>query len=689
MSKYRVTVDTGGTFSDFVFFNEDTGAITITKLPSTPGEPFQAVLNGVKELIDQGVSAGDVSFFCHGTTVGTNALLEEKGAKTGLLVTQGFRGIYEVMEQTRGYGPATYDLFFEKPRLLAPPYYTEEIPERVDFRGNALQSIDVEASRDAIRRLKKKDVQSVAVCFLFSFLNPAHELKIKELFAQEFPEARLSLSCEVLPQIREFYRMSTTVINAYIQPVMASYLGRLDNRMREMGVITPKLYIMQSNGGVSTFKGSAEKPVATVLSGPAGGVIASMGTCERVGIKNIITFDMGGTSCDVALIHQGNPVITTQGKINMRPIALPMLDIHTVSAGGGTIARIDAVGGLHVGPDSAGAAPGPVSYDRGGAEITVTDANIVTGVLDPDQFLGGRMKLNKPKAEKLLEEKIAKPLGLDLLEAADGVLKIINVKMEEAIKAVSSARGYDIRDFTLVAFGGGGPMHAGRMALDLGIPSVLVPLTPGVHSALGLLMSDVKHDYVRSKLAGLEELDINEINRMFLQLIDQARAELHGEGFHDDEIKIEAYLDLRYAGQGYELTVPCPMPPLTHDDLVLMRRRFDTLHEQNSGHKAETEPVELVSLRLVSLGLVPQAKLSPGKITGRKVEAAKTGERKVFFGKEHGILATAIYDRKLLEPGHKLFGPAIVEQMDTTTVIQPEQEATVDEYGNIIIREKK
>jgi N-methylhydantoinase A len=689
MSKYRVTVDTGGTFSDFVFFNEDTGAITITKLPSTPGEPFQAVLNGVKELIDQGVSAGDVSFFCHGTTVGTNALLEEKGAKTGLLVTQGFRGIYEVMEQTRGYGPATYDLFFEKPRLLAPPYYTEEIPERVDFRGNALQSIDVEVSREAIRRLKKKDVQSVAVCFLFSFLNPAHELKIKELFAQEFPEARLSLSCEVLPQIREFYRMSTTVINAYIQPVMASYLGRLDNRMREMGVTTPKLYIMQSNGGVSTFKGSAEKPVATVLSGPAGGVIASMGTCERVGIKNIITFDMGGTSCDVALIHQGNPVITTQGKINMRPIALPMLDIHTVSAGGGTIARIDAVGGLHVGPDSAGAAPGPVSYDRGGAEITVTDANIVTGVLDPDQFLGGRMKLNKPKAEKLLEEKIAKPLGLDLLEAADGVLKIINVKMEEAIKAVSSARGYDIRDFTLVAFGGGGPMHAGRMALDLGILSVLVPLTPGVHSALGLLMSDVKHDYVRSKLAGLEELDINEINRMFLQLIDQARAELHGEGFHDDEIKIEAYLDLRYAGQGYELTVPCPMPPLTHDDLVLMRRRFDTLHEQNSGHKAETEPVELVSLRLVSLGLVPQAKLSPGKITGRKVEAAKTGERKVFFGKEHGILATAIYDRKLLEPGHKLFGPAIVEQMDTTTVIHPEQEATVDEYGNITIREKK
>jgi len=689
MSKHRVTVDTGGTFSDFVFFNEDTGEITITKVPSTPKEPFQAVLNGVKELIDQGVAAGDISFFCHGTTVGTNALLEEKGAKTGLLVTQGFRGIYEVMEQTRGYGPATYDLFFEKPRLLAPPYLTEEIPERVDFKGNALKALDVEASRQAIRRLKKKGVQSVAVCCLFSFLNPDHELKIKELFAEEFPEARLSLSYEVLPQIREFYRLSTTVINAYIQPVMASYLGRLENRMREMGVTTPKLYIMQSNGGVSTFKGSAEKPVATVLSGPAGGVIASMGTCERVGINNIITFDMGGTSCDVALIHQGNPVVTTQGKINLRPIALPMLDIHTVSAGGGTIARIDAVGGLQVGPDSAGADPGPVCYDRGGENITVTDANMVCGVLDPNHFLGGRMKLDKEKAQRVLQEKIAKPLQLDLLEAADGVLKIIDAKMEEAIKAVSSARGYDIRDFTLVAFGGGGPMHAGRMALDLGIPAVLVPLTPGVHSALGLLMSDVKHDYVRSKLAGLDDLDLTEINHMFHQLIERAKADLASEGFSEEEIKIEPYLDLRYAGQGYELTVPCSMPPLTKHDLLMMRQRFDIMHEQNSGHKAESEPVELVSLRLISLGLVPQAKLSPGKVTGRKVEETKLGERKVYFGKEHGELVTQVYNRDLFEPGHRIAGPAIVEQLDTTTVILPEQEATVDGYRNIIIRAKQ
>jgi N-methylhydantoinase A len=482
--------------------------------------------------------------------------------------------------------------------------------------------------------------------------------------------------------------MSTTVINAYIQPVMASYLSRLEGSLREMGVETPKLYIMQSNGGVSTFKGSAQKPVATVLSGPAGGVIASMGTCDRIGIDNIITFDMGGTSCDVALIHKGSPVITTQGKINQRPISLPMLDIHTVSAGGGTIARLDAVGGLQVGPDSAGADPGPVAYDRGGEEITVTDANLVTGVLDPERFLGGRMKLDKRKAERLLQEKIAAPLGLSLLEAADGILKIINVKMEEAIKAVSSQRGYDIRDFTLVAFGGGGPMHAGRMALDLGILSVLVPLTPGVHSALGLLMSDVKHDYVRSKLAGLDDLDLHEINDIFERLIAQARADLHGEGFADGDIRIEPYLDLRYAGQGYELTVPCPMPPLRAADLKKVRERFDVQHEQNSGHKAETEPVELVSLRLVSLGVVPQATISPGKATGRSVESARTGERNVFFGREHGTLATQIYNRDLLEPRHHISGPAIIEQLDTTTVIHPEQSAVVDEYRNILITER-
>ncbi|HWO41724.1 MAG TPA: hydantoinase/oxoprolinase family protein [Candidatus Eisenbacteria bacterium] len=685
MAKIRVTVDTGGTFSDFVFFNEETGALSITKVPSTPKEPFQAVVNGVRELLDGGVSPSDISFFCHGTTVGTNALLEEKGARTGLIVTQGFRGIYEVMEQTRGYGPATYDLFFEKPRLLAPPCYTEEVPERIDYRGTVLKPIDVEAACAAVRRLKKKDVESVAVCLLFSFLNPAHELQIKEIFAREFPAASLSLSCEVLPQIREFYRLSTTVINAYIAPVMANYLSRLEGKLKGMGVATPKLYIMQSNGGVATFEGSARKPVATVLSGPAGGVIASLGTCERIGVNNIITFDMGGTSCDVALIHEGQPVITTQGRISGRPISLPMLDIHTVSAGGGTIARLDAVGGLQVGPDSAGADPGPVCYDRGGREITVTDANLIVGVLDPDRFLGGRMKLNKAQAQQRLQEAIARPLRLGLLEAASGVLDIINVKMEEAIKAVSSQRGYDIRDFTLVAFGGGGPMHAGRIALDLGIPTVLIPLTPGVHSALGLLMSDVKHDYVRSKLVGLEDADIDEINAILEQLRDQAIKDLRSEGFDDREIRIETFLDLRYAGQGYELTVPSPAPPLGRAELELMRRRFDTQHEQVSGHKAESEPVELVSLRLISYGLVPQAKLSPAKAAQGGIERARTALREVYFGKQQGTLACPIYARERLGPGHEIPGPAIVEQLDTTTVIHPEQQASVDDYGNLII----
>jgi N-methylhydantoinase A len=689
MAKYRVSVDTGGTFSDFVFFNEQTGDIRIAKVPSTPREPFQAVLNGVQELLDQKVGSADISFFSHGTTVGTNALLEGKGARTGLLVTQGFRGIYEVMEQSRGYGPATYDLFFEKPRLLAPPYYTEEIPERTDFRGAVLRSIDVESTLAAVRALKEKKVESIAVCFLFSFLNPAHELKVKEIVEKEFPEVNLSLSCEVLPQIREFYRLSTTVINAYIASVMSRYLDRLEQGLKRLGVVTPKLYVMQSNGGVSTFRGAARKPVATVLSGPAGGVIATLNIGERAGFKNMISFDMGGTSCDVALIHNGQPAITTQGKINQRPISLSMIDIHTVSAGGGTIARLDSVGGLEVGPDSAGAEPGPICYDRGGDQVTITDANLVLGVLNPDGFAGGRMKLNKAKAQKVLQEKIAGPLGLDLMEAADGIIRIINAKMEEAIKAVSTQRGYDIRDFTLVAFGGGGPMHAGKVALDLGIPNLLIPLTPGVTSALGLLMSDVKHDYVRSKLAPLKELDLDEINRLFAQLIAQAQGELREEGFADNEMVMNALLDLRYTGQGYELTVSSPLPPLKPADLGLMRQRFDAQHEQAFGHMAESEPVELVSLRLVSVGQVPQVKLSAAAVNGRKVTDAQVETRKIFLGREHGIVECPIYQRDLLEPNHEISGPAVIEQLDTTTLLHPEQRAVVDNYLNLIVREKE
>ncbi len=688
MARYRVAVDTGGTFSDFVLFNEDSGAIAITKVPSTPREPFQAVLDGVRELLDRGVAAEDVRFFSHGTTVGTNALLEEKGALTGLLVTEGFRGIYEVMEQSRGYGPVTYDLFFEKPRLLAAPRTTEEIRERVDFQGRALTPVDCGQATEAIRRLKAKGVESVAVCFLFSFLNLEHERAVKRIMAEEFPEASLSLSCEVLPQIREFYRMSTTVINAYIAPVVSAYLDRLETRLREMGVTTPQLYIMQSNGGVATFRTSARIPVATVLSGPAGGVISSLGASAKVGIDNIITFDMGGTSCDVALIHEGRPVVTTQGRINQRPISLPMLDIHTVSAGGGTIARIDSVGALQVGPDSAGADPGPICYGRGGDNATVTDANVILGVLDPDHFLGGRLRLDKARAESLVEERIARPLGLGLHEAADGILRIISVKMEEAIKAVSSQRGYDIRDFTLVAFGGAGPMHAGRLALDLGIPTLLVPPTPGVHSALGLLMSDVKHDHVRSRLAPMRELGPDDLNALFDPLMEQAREELSEEGFPDDAIVLTPFLDLRYAGQGYELTVPCPLPPLGPDDLERAQQRFHAIHEQAHGHKAESEPVELVSVRLVSEARVPQVRLSPFEATGASAADARTGQRRIFFGRDPGFQDCPIYDRARLEPGHEFDGPAVVEQMDTTTVIHPEQRARVDAFRNLIIMSK-
>ena len=362
MPRYRVAVDTGGTFSDFVYLNEDTGAVTIGKIPSTPDDPSRAILQGVEALITQGVHAADVSYFCHGTTVGTNALLEGKGVRTGLLVTEGFRGIYEVAEQARPYGTAIFDVMYDKPTMLVPQSRTGEVKERVDFRGTVLVPLDEAALREALRGLKTQNIEALAVCLLFSFLHPQHEARVRDIVRDEMPGCDVSLSSEILPQIREYYRLSTTVINAYLNPILARYVANLDRRLADAGVVTRQKYIMQSNGGMSTFAAAARTSVTTVLSGPAGGVTAGVAACAMTGIPNIITFDMGGTSCDVALIKDGKPIFSSRGKIEGRDIAVPMMDINTVSAGGGTIAKVDRFGALEVGPQSAGAMPGPACY---------------------------------------------------------------------------------------------------------------------------------------------------------------------------------------------------------------------------------------------------------------------------------------------------------------------------------------
>ncbi|HEY7067022.1 MAG TPA: hydantoinase/oxoprolinase family protein [Chloroflexota bacterium] len=688
MGRYRVAVDTGGTFSDFVYFDEERRALSIAKLPSTPRNPADAILAGVQHLLDQDVTAGEIVFFLHGTTVGTNAMLEEKGARTGLLITRGFRGVYEVGEQMRGYGPAMFDFYFQKPPLLARPRETYEVAERLEPSGAVLQPIDLADVQRAAERLAAQGVESVAVCFLFAFRNPAHEQAAAAVLRERLPGVPVSLSSDVLPQIREYYRLSTTVINAYIRPILTRYLGELGGRLDAAGVRTPQRYLMQSNGGVASFTVGAERAVTTILSGPAGGVMAGIALGRTSGYQDLVTFDMGGTSCDVALIHRGQPSVAALSAIGGRHIAVPMLDINTVSAGGGTIARVEETAGLQqirVGPDSAGALPGPVCYGQGGEDPTITDADLTLGYLNADNFVGGGLRLDRQAAVDAIERKIAAPLGLDAARAAAGIVRIIDVKMQEAVKAISTRRGYDLREFTLVAFGGAGPVHASRVARELGMARVLVPLYPGCTSALGLLTADVRHDYVRSKLDPVATLDLAAANAIFADLEAQARAELAAEGFAAAEVRLERHLDFRYAGQGYEVRVPAPADALTAASLAATRATFDAVHEQQFGHAAPAEPAEFVNYRVVGYGLVPKVELPTFPSARGPAAAARAGTRRAYFDELGQEIDCPIYDRARLAPGHTLAGPCIVEQLDSTTVVLPAQALRVDGYGNLVL----
>jgi N-methylhydantoinase A len=682
MAHYRLTVDTGGTFSDFVYVNDDTREVSIAKIPSTPDDPSRAILAGVEELIAKGVKPDEIGFFCHGTTVGTNALLEGKGVRTGLLVTKGFRGIYEVGEQSRPHGPAIFDIMYDKPAMLAPPSRTGEVVERVSFEGEVLLPLDEDALRQTLRELREEDVQSIAICFLFSFLAPGHEQRAREIVEEEIPGCGVSISSEIVPQIREYYRLSTTVINAYLQPILARYIANLDQRLKDAGVTTRQKYIMQSNGGMATFEATAKKAVATVLSGPAGGITASVYACRTTGFQNLITFDMGGTSCDVALIKDGQPSIANRGKVEGRDVALPMIEINTVSAGGGTLAHVDRFGELIVGPQSAGAQPGPACYGRGGTQPTITDCNLVLGYLSPDNFLGGKMRLNAQASFDAINNAVARPLDMQAQDAAEGVVRIINVKMQEAIKAISTMRGHDLRDFMLLAFGGAGPLHACPIAAELGMAGVIVPLYPGVYSAMGLVMSDVKHDYVRSKLTALSRADEGDVNAVLEELATQARNDLAEEGFTHDKAEIEYALDMRYAGQGYEITLPCNAP-LAPGGLAQLRRAFDEEHRKMFGHTAPQEPVEIISYRVRGIGGVPPVELPKFAPTGALLAGAIREMRIARFN--GASVECPVYQRELLDVGAVFSGPAIVDQLDCTSVIPPGQHVRVDEYRNMII----
>jgi N-methylhydantoinase A len=687
-AQYRLGVDVGGTHTDLVLLDPATGHVMVEKVSSTPKNPALGVLDGVARFARRGIAPASIAFFAHGTTITTNALLEMRGAKVGLIITKGFRAVQEIQNQARDGN--LFDYFHAKPVPIAPQSLTREIPERSDYEGRVLMRLDRDAVRRAARELAAAGVESIAVCYLFSFMNPAHEQETRALILEEYPQVHVSLSSEVLPRLREWPRMSTTLVNAYLEPVLVRYVDHLNRGLDEAGVGTGQRFLMQSNGGVMPFSAAIAggRTVHTLFSGPAAGAQASAHLAQDE--AGLVTLDMGGTSADIAFIEGGVPLEVTEGSIARRQIDVPALDMTSISAGGGSIAWIDGGGFLNVGPQSAGADPGPVCYGRGGTRPTVTDADLACGYLNPDYFLGGAQVLDIKAARAALASQIAEPLKMELLEAAAGIQRIVDMRMADEVRVFAAKRGVDLSAFTLLPFGGAGAVHAAAVAQELGMRRILVPPRPGAFSALGLLCTDVVHDYVRSELKPLAELTPAHAEQIFVQLEDKARAELQAEGMNPADGRFTRELDLRYTGQGYELRTPLDGlygEHLTEESLAAVRTRFDERHAQIHGHAAKERPVELVSYRLrvrvIVPKYVPTAETAPP--SPRPIESAIKGRRRMHLPGQDSVNAI-LYERDRLEIGAAVSGPAIIEQFDATTVIPPGWSALVDAFRNLILR---
>jgi N-methylhydantoinase A len=659
----------------------DGSGIRVWKVPSTPDDPSRAIAGGVKEGLDgAGAAPRDVSYFGHGTTVATNALIQQRGVKTGLITTNGFRDLLEIGRQRR---PHLYDLQCDKPPLLVTRDLRIEVPERLRHDGRIETPLDEAAVRSAARKLKCEGVRSVAVTFLYSYIDPRHEARVREILAEEFPEAFVTCSHEVAPEFREFERLSTAVVNAYLGPVMAHYIERLGPRLDEVGLRGPR-HITQSNGGVMSFATARDQAVRTVLSGPATGVVGAMKVGALSGFANLITFDMGGTSTDVSLIESGRPKLASEMEVHGYPLKTPMLDIHTVGAGGGSIAFIDAGGHLKVGPRSAGGDPGPVCYGRGNVEATVTDANVVLQTLNPEHLLGGRMLIDQSKAKGAVAV-LADRLGLDVMATAQGIVSVVTANMAKALRLISVQRGHDPRDYTLVAFGGAGPLHSARLARELEIPRVLIPRHPGILCALGLLMTDLQTNYAQSRLMTFGRDTLSAMMDVFSDLERRAHGWFVAEAIAAEDRRIRRTIDMRYAGQNYELSIP--MPDGLRDEALLaaLQRGFEQAHQQMYGYIAPEEPIQAVTFRIEATGAVRQAEIGQHAPAQQPLESALIGKRDVWLAESGGFVFCPVYDRERLGPGHRLSGPAVIEQMDATTLVLPGQTAAVDPYLNIIV----
>ncbi|OCA87183.1 hydantoinase/oxoprolinase family protein [Pseudobacillus wudalianchiensis] len=680
LNKVRVGIDTGGTFTDCVLWQNEKQPIVV-KVPSTPQNPAEAIINGLQRLCDlAGIPVEEVDLLAHGTTVATNAMLQEQWAKVGLITTKGFRDTLEIGTQMR---PELYQLQQKKTAPIVPRHLRMEVTERIDPQGKVVDELNKEEVYEALKKLLSEDIESLAVSFLFSYANSEHEALVREAAAELDPELYVCISSEVSPEFREYPRTSTTVINGALAPVVRRYIRYLREELQSRG-IGEKLNIMQSNGGIVSGKEAEVSSHNLILSGPAGGAVAAAEIARKANFPNALTFDMGGTSSDIGIIIDGKPQVVQGTSVNdVYPLQVPTVDIHTIGAGGGSIGWKDKGGALKVGPKSAGAVPGPACYGKGGTEPTVTDANLFLGRLDPENYLGGEFTVYPEKSYAALE-KLAKELDLDVERVASGILEVANASMAGALRVVSSRRGYDPRDFALIAFGGAGPLHATALARELGIKTVIIPSSAGVLCAQGLLLSDMRHDFTHTEVVALDIADSASLERSFVELGERGAARLKGEGVPSECIHLKRSLDLRYKGQEYYLNVPVE-GEVTRELLQEAAGSFHEVHKNTYGHAAENEPVEVVNLRLSAIGEIER--LDDEQVVKQEVGLnANTpiNHRSVYFN-EYGWMDTPIYHRGGFSLDTEIAGPAIIVQMDTTMIVEPQQTVRVDEQGNLIV----
>ncbi len=685
--RIRVASDVGGTFTDLVYYDYDeasgtVGKIRTQKCDTTPPDFEQGVID---TLARSGLAPASVSFFAHGTTVVINALTERKGARTALITTSGFR---DVLEIARGNRPDVFNFYFSKPKPFVPRHLRRELPERASYTGEILSAVDLRGLPLMVEDFRSENVEAVAVCFLHAYANPANEIATVDALRELWPELSVVASHHITREWREYERTSTTVLAAYVHPVTNRYLDSLDRRLTAEG-LTGHPFVMQSNGGIATMHAARANPIAMVESGPASGVLGAAALGRVIGEPNIIALDIGGTTAKCSLVRNSTPVLTTDYKIEWSrtdagyPIKTPVIDIVEIGNGGGSIAWIDDGGKLHVGPQSAGAVPGPAAYGRGGTEPTTTDAHLLTNRIDRDYFLGGEIKPDMAGVRRAFSG-LSRRLGMAIEEAARGIIRVANANMVNALKLVSVNKGHDPRDFSLVAYGGGGGMHAGALAAELGIPKVIVPNNPAVFSAWGMLMTDMRRDYVRTQVILLDPAIAEAIHQAFDMLSIEAAEQFADDGVAADRLVFERYADMRYLGQDHVVKVAFPDGPVEAPQVTVAIERFHDAHEQTYAFRMN-HPVELVNYHLVAFGLVNKPNMARRAPTDRTSGDAVRGEREVDFG-EYGMRRTTIYERELLEPGAGVKGPAIIEEPATTILIHPDHHGTVDEYGNIHIR---